>query len=279
MIDMLRSLFGMRGESGSRMVVGQPVQVDVKAAQYIRDSNTRLTMLLNLQNRYKGTPQEPKFRAIHEKTKRIHNYLVSKKRLHELELFHLQHTDHFISTYSIIIDVHQRHETGAPLAHEQQPPEPIAKRPQPETVKQKQAGPVKYVADLAKKAREKSAGAVAASEELPLVVLPLISLDKYASIVYARESSATGPVTKTIGYHVSEQEKADFLQHVASRLGIGKEGLSYAGNAMLSVPARDGISSSGNFPVIGWVGFYYALNLTDYRLFPVTLARESGGGV
>ncbi|MFT2007897.1 hypothetical protein ACMA1I_04415 [Pontibacter sp. 13R65] len=272
---MLRFLFGFKGESGNRMVVGQPVQVDVKEVQYILSSTNRLTVLLNLQNRYKGTAHEAKFRAVHEKSKRIHNYLVSKKRLHELELFHLQHTDHFINTFTVIMDVHQRHDTNSPVAPEPEPePEKSEVREELRQVKEKPPKPAKYVSEMARKVREKSSGITSASDDLPVVVVPVVELDMYSSIVYARENSDIGLITKKIGLSSTEEEKEAFLNHLASRIGIGKDSLSYAGNAVLSVPARHGTVDTGTMPVINWVGFSYALSLTDYRLFPVNIAPK-----
>ncbi|WP_187262297.1 hypothetical protein [Pontibacter beigongshangensis] len=274
MIKMLRSFFGLQGESGKRMVVGQPVQVDLKDIQHIRNSNTRLAALLNLQNRYKGTMHEPKFRAVYEKTKRIHNYLVSKKRIHELELFHLQHTDHFISTFTVIMEVHQRHETGAPVPPEQA--EAASERRVQEPAPEK-ARPAKYVADLARRVRSQSAGATAAatSGEAPKIAIPILAIDHFSSIVYARENDGAGTVVKEISYSSTDQDKAAFLTHISGRLGIGAGSLTYVGNAMLSAPSRDGVATTGYLPVVNWIGFSYALNLIDYRLFPITISRES----
>ena len=86
-----------------------PGAADARAMQYIRASNARLNALHKLYDRYKHTPHAEKILAVFEKTKLIHNYLVTRKRIQELELFHVQNTEHFINTFTTVINVHERH--------------------------------------------------------------------------------------------------------------------------------------------------------------------------
>ena len=109
MIKLMRSLFGIGGSSNKRTVLGKSISVDLKDVEYIKDSSNRLSTLHELYTRYRGTPHEQKIKIVYEKTKNIHNYLVTRNRLHELELFHIQNTEHFINTFTVIMDVHQEY--------------------------------------------------------------------------------------------------------------------------------------------------------------------------
>jgi hypothetical protein len=108
MIRFFRSFFGLEQES-TRTVMAHPGAADARAVQYIRASNARLNALHQLYDRYKGTLHADKILAVFEKTKLIHNYLVTRKRVHELEMFHVQNTEHFINTFTTVINVHERH--------------------------------------------------------------------------------------------------------------------------------------------------------------------------
>ncbi len=109
MIKFVRSLFGLNGSSSKRAVAGASISMDLQEVAYINDSNHRLAALLNLYKSYKETLHGDKIKKVYEKTKQIHDYLISKKRVHELEIFHIRNTDNFINTFALIIEVHHRH--------------------------------------------------------------------------------------------------------------------------------------------------------------------------
>ena len=311
-MSFLRSLFGLDRPVGYRTVAGAPAPADAKEAVYVRNSNQRLNTLHNLYLKYKNTPHAAKLKEVLEKTKKIHGYLLSKKRVHELELFHIQHTDHFINTFSVIIDVHLRHAepvlvatpvpepavTAAPPAPKpQQPPrQPIPKPPkyapqrpfeekvedvlrkiESETIRglytaQKVTDMVKRVAGQATYAPP----VVDTHSTNPLALsLPTISIDTYSKIYYVKEleNGSKGPAE--IGFTSSDEEKAIFVAHVSSRLGIAAGVLSYMGNTVMAVPGGFGRGHSMYAPVLNWKGCAYALNLQDYRLYPVRTYRRN----
>ncbi len=130
-------------QEGTRTVLVNPGGADVQAVHYIRASNARLNALHTLYDRYKGTPHADKILSVFEKSKQIHNYLVSKKRAHELELFHVRNTEHFLNTFTTIINVHQRHvadtfvpekeqKRASPVAKPLGTPPPQVRPPQPQ---------------------------------------------------------------------------------------------------------------------------------------------------
>ena len=134
MINFVRSLLRWTSFTNNRTVLGRPVSVDIREATYVQDSKTRLNALYHLYNRFRGTPHEQKLKLVYEKTKNIHAYLVARKKVHELELFHIRHTEHFINTFTVILDAHQRQQ-DSPLAAVgapgRQPPAAMAPPQQP----------------------------------------------------------------------------------------------------------------------------------------------------
>jgi hypothetical protein len=281
MIKYVWSFLGFGGSSSERTVVGNRVPVDLKEVAYIRDSNARLSALHHLVSRYKGTPHEPKLKAVFEKTKNIHTYLAGQKRTHELELFHVRHTDHFINTFTVIMDVHQRQKSSTPPP----PPEtePIAEAKAEVLLEKFEAERISRTHETKKIAEMVSpmssqgpfADAVESSTEGPRLSVPDIAINTYSKIIYLREDTMNGLTAREIGFTSTKQEKENFLSCVSARLGINKTGMSYYGNAMVTMPGSNGSSPTGYVPILHWKGYTYALNLNDYRLFPVRLSRKS----
>lgn len=265
MIKFVRSIFGLSESADNRTVIGTAPDLDLKSVSYIKDSNARLTELSHLQTRYKGTPHELKIKAVYDKTKTIHTYLVSKKRVHELELFHLQNTEHFINTFSVIMDVHQKQqEDNWSQANRKVRVSGLPEKSQPIKNKQNQEAynkiemvmPVDFI----------GAG-------IPQLGVPEIYIDTSAKILYYKEDGSGNLISREIGYTAPEMEKESFLQYVSACLGIG--GISYMGNALVTIQNNNGLQPTGLVPIIRWEGFLYALNLNDYRLFPVKINRKS----
>lgn len=302
MTNFWRSLFGLGSTSGVRTVSGHPGAADGKAVQYIRNSNARLNALHQLSDRYKGTPHGDKIATVFEKTKNIHNYLVTRKRVHELEMFHVQNTEHFLSTFTAIINVHQRHTADSyapakpakearkpapapkqreipkvekPGKHFESKVEDVLKRIESETIKgiytaQKVSEMVKRVANQAPGGQPDVFRA-----QPPAIAVPAVAIDTYSRVHYANEMPSGGTVSREISFTSSEEDKNAFVQHVSHRLGLNKAELSYIGNAMMAIPDTKGPSPARHVPVIHWRGFPYVLSLFDYRLFPVRMHRQS----
>ena len=299
-----RSFFGL-GQEPARKVLAHPAGADARAVQYIRDSNARLNALHTLAERYKGTPHAEKILAVFEKTKLIHNYLVTRKRVHELELFHVQNTEHFLNTFTTIINVHQRHINDSFIPNKQerkaatpaprpkmQPPSPpprveipnrqfeskvenMLKRIETETIKgiytaQKVTEMVKRVANQAPMMQPDVLRA-----DVPALSVPVIAIDTYSRVFYAKELEGGGTISREISFTSTEEDKEAFLQHISARTGIGKQELSYIGNAMLAIPDTKGPSPARYVPILHWRGYPYALSLMDYRMFPVRMHRKS----
>ncbi|PKV76060.1 hypothetical protein [Pontibacter ramchanderi] len=309
MMGFFRSLFGM-GQENTRTVVEHPGAADARAMQYIRASNARLNALHKLYERYQHTPHAEKLLAVFEKTKLVHNYLVTRKRIQELELFHVQNTEHFINTFTTVINVHERHikdsyiperEKPKPLSQVQKPrpvgqaPQRSAPQPQPvnpgqpfeskveqvlkriesETIKgiytaQKVTEMVKRVANQAPIAPPDVMQA-----KVPALAVPVIAIDTYSRVFYSPELEGGGTMSREIAFTSSDTDKEVFLQHVASKLAIEKGELSYIGNTMLAIPDTKGPSPARHVPIVHWRGFPYAVSLMDYRLFPVRMHRKS----
>ena len=253
MIDFLRSLFGLESASGSRKVVGTPDKIKPNSLPYIQDSNRRLKALLELSNRYKNTPHEKMIRAVYLKTKRIHFYLIGRNREHELELFHLKHTDHFLNTFQVILDVHQLQQEPAVSSDERSARRVIS-------------NPDKKVKNRNRQHRETSDEVynqlLEAATYIPILSAPEISINTYSRLVY-QEGAGIG-AAKEIGYSSTAAEKETFALYVSDKLGI--EGVSYLGNTLVKMP--DGAPETA--PVIRWNGTAYVLCLDDEQLYPVT---------
>ncbi|MBF9254730.1 hypothetical protein I2I11_15600 [Pontibacter sp. 172403-2] len=282
MIKLLRMLFGLNGVTGNRTVAGSPDSIDVKELPYLSESNRRLAALQELYTRYKNTPHAHKLLAVYDKTKRIHQYLLNQKKGHALELFHLQHTDHFLNTFTAIIN-----------AYQQQPGEEATPRavPRPKPARARKAdvvgrtlviGPFRinsrevqmvYRPDLETEEED-----FTETPETPMDVttleLPQISINTFARIVYLKEDKAGGLASSNeIGFTSTQEEKEIFLTYIADKLGI--QGLVYVGNALVYLPGSDQNQPAEMVPVIHWNGATYALSLSDDRLFPVRTYRSN----
>ncbi|OKL38552.1 hypothetical protein [Pontibacter flavimaris] len=279
MIKLLRSLFGLNGVTGNRKVVGSPESIEARDVPYIRESNQRLVALQELYGRYKNTPYAQQLQAAYEKTRRIHTYLSARGRGHELELFHVQHTDHFLSTFSAIMDAHQE-----PQVHVQLPPQRI---PQPQPAGRPDVlgrtvvfGPfrsdrkeVKAARTLNRETSQRAFQDIAESRtEVPRLDLPEISINTYSKIVYLREDVSDGLTTSEIGFTSTPEEKEAFVNYITARLGL--HDLTYAGNAMVYVPTHDSKHPAEMLPVLHWHGCPYVLSMDELRLYPVRTYRK-----
>jgi hypothetical protein len=260
MIQYLRSLFGWNG-AANRTVVGKQASIDIKDIPYIQDSNTRLNLLLHLYNRYKGTAHASKIKAVYDKTKKLHTYLIAKKKVHELELFHIQNTDHFISTFTAILEVHQRNQDASATSSK--------------------AGS-KYAADANPKIISQSANVhpepvaltLKSGDEVPQLVLPAISINTFDKITYERTDETGNLILQEISSTSTKQEKDNFLSAISSRLGVYKLDIFYVGNAQVHLPKNDGSIQTEIVPIVNWKGCLYIFSLNDYRFFPIRINRK-----
>ena len=94
MSNFWRSLFGSKKAGNDRKVIGLPKTIPFNELPHIQESKRRLTALQQLCSQYNSTPHARQIEQVYQKTRRIHAYLTDRGRGHELELFHLQHTDH-----------------------------------------------------------------------------------------------------------------------------------------------------------------------------------------
>ncbi len=267
MIKFLRLLFGQPSPAGKRTVVGQANAVDVKEVKYTQDSSARLNLLNNLCNKYKGMPHEAKIKSVYEKTKSIHTFLIAKKRGPELELFHLQHTDHFINTFGIIAEVHQRYQESIfSSAQSNQVPENIPSAPngRPEPVMAAREPAQRAGSPAAFNATLKTEAAV------PTLPVPVISINTFARIPYVHADTLGSLSAREISFTAAEPEKELFLAEVSARLGI--QNIVYLGNALVNIPQSTQDTTTPELvPVIRWQHSVYALYLKDFRLFPVKI--------
>lgn len=278
MIQFMRSLFGLNGSSSTRTVVGKEDSFDSREVAFIRDSNSRLAELLNLHKKYKGTLHEEKIKSVYEKTKKIHWFLVSKKRFHELELFHIRNTDHFTNTYNLIIDIHQRHKesvfnTLTPEQQEVEEPAPLLKSASNGNGRSKGE-----LFDIVEKARQKGKPTKAAyTDETGAVVsslsIPEVSINPIAKVFYFKEDSLGKQVPYEISFISTQQEKDAFQAYVSERLGI--KDIYYVGNARINIPHYVSAAPDEMVPVVYLRNYLYALTLQDYRLFPVKINRKT----
>jgi hypothetical protein len=270
MISFVRSLLRWTRSANNRTVVGRPVAVDIREATYIQDSKNRLNALFHLYNKFRGTPHEQKFKSVYEKTKNIHAYLEARKKVHELELFHIQHTEHFINTFTVILDAHQRQQdipfaatttqptTGGGASTGRRPG--VAPNP-PQPVNQMNGG-------------EPFLPPEATRTQIPRLTTPEIRINVSARIrYYVKEGSPEGLLAREIGLNSSAAETKAFLADVTARFGIGP--VAYLGNALVHIPDNSGAPPTGMVPVIRWQGTAYALHLSQNRLFPVAVYAES----
>lgn len=271
----MRSLFGLSGSSKRRTVLGKKLSIDVKEVEYIRESNIRLNTLHDLYNRYRGTPHAQKIKLVYEKTKKIHNYLAAKNMVHELELFHIQNTEHFINTFSVIIDVHQEyHGVARPASRAELNNEVVLlNNDKPEKVKRKEKTPGLPEMIRPLNNQRKVINTEASQQNVPSLSVPEITINTFAKIPFRKEEVADGALFNEIGFTSMPQEKEDFLRSISAHLGM--EGITYVGNALVNIPNSNGTNPTGMVPIISWGGFLYAVNLNDFRIFPVKFYRKS----
>lgn len=266
MIDYFRSLFGLNKTSGRRVVLGQKLDLDAREGQYVRDSNARLLSLHHLYSRYQNTAHAAKIKAVYDKTKAIQDFMISKGRIHELELFHIQHTEHFINTFSAIIEVYQPEDTGKEVSLQSSSSADtfLGKLKQQKVLQKKEEmkeSPVLQARNGQNTTRE-------GGEES--IFLPTISINTFEKIPYFPE----GLPAKAIGYTSTTLEKEDFLRHISFILGLSFDQITYMGNARVNI--RDTTASGKNslLPVIHWKGSLYVVQLNESRLFPVKTFRR-----
>ncbi|MFC6998886.1 hypothetical protein [Rufibacter roseus] len=265
MKQFLRSLFGLKEVTIKRTGAGTGPAVGELEVAYIKSSNKRLAVLQTLSEKYQNTAHASKMQAVYEKTKNIHSYLVGRRLAHELELFHLQNTDHFIKTFTVILEVHQKHQHLA-----SPPPLPeLEAKPRVKRVEKSLQLPemIKPIST-----QGQSAHPLGARTPVPRLQVPDISLNTFERISYLHENAVGKLVVHQVGFTSSPEEKNTFLAHITSRLGL--EEISYVGNAHVTIPNQNGVTPTGIVPIIHWEGFLYAINLNDYRLFPVRIYRK-----
>lgn len=270
MIDFLRSLFNWSGRGNARSVIGSPVTLDAKQAALVRESNVQLAALFNLCKKYMGTPYASKMRLVYEKTHTIHNYLVGKNRIQELAFFHLQNTEHFINTFTVILQVHQKQAPG-----NFSPPPATASLPPPalgRTAAGNKPGDPMPVQGSAyqKPSGEMGKWLAAGQAQVPRLTVPQVRIDTTAMMLYkTREKEGEELITREIGLTSPEEDKDKFVAHVASRFGLSQ--ITYKGNALVYIPDTKASKPTGLVAIIYWQGHTYATNLRDDRLFPVKI--------
>ncbi|MDQ3292109.1 MAG: hypothetical protein M3Q05_12555 [Bacteroidota bacterium] len=272
MIQFMRSLFSRSEASDNRMVIGTQPDMDVKEVTYIRDSKARLKELQHLCNRYKGTPHELKIKAVYEKTQTIHDFLENKKRGYELEIFHLQNTDHFINTFSVILDVYQQRVNNGSALYRNGRTHSVTEKSK--AFKNNLNLEEYRKIEMVKAVHQPQPSLLQAPliPKIPQLAVPNVSIDTNAKLLYYKEDATGNLVAKEIGYTSPELEKEGFLQFIATCLGL--KNIAYMGNALLSIPNNNGTQPTGLVPILHWEGFLYALNLNDFRLFPVKIGRK-----
>jgi len=265
MIQWVRSVLGFDEVSGKRTVLGNPVQLDLKEAQHVHNSDKRLKLLQTLCNQYKGTPHELKINQVYEKTKNIHAYLIDQKKATALEIFHLQNTDHFINTFALIRATHAKNK-GAKTAT-------IATDEDSGNLVIGRANQSSSSYTRAYKAPRTNINAT----HIPAagLAIPAIAIDTFSRINYVRFDASGDPGSFEIGFTSSYQDKEYFLATIATRIGLYKPDITYVGNTQVLLPDTTGSSKAGYVPVINWRGSMYAVSLSDYRLFPVRINRNN----
>jgi hypothetical protein len=257
MMKFVRSLLGMPATSG-RKVVGTSISFDAKELDFIKESNRRLTDLFNLHKRYRGSGHEQKIKAVYDKTKQIHTYLIAKKQIHSLELFHLQNTDHFLNAFTAIIEAFQQEHGTLTPPSEAAVPGSLAPEAGSKRVLAPQASTYKAAPDTQR--------VHSPDPDVPLLRLPMVQLSYNSMAVYSDIPTTNGRITRQIGLTSTRQEKESFLKYIASRLSLSQ--MQYMGNAYFVSTSS---SAKTAFPIIKWNGYTYAIDLTDFRLFPVVI--------
>ncbi len=274
MMGFMRTMFGWPAEK--RTVVNTSPSVEIKDHEHVKTAKAKLAALQDLLIRYRGTAHEEKIQQVCEKTHTIQQYLLAKDRVHELALFHIQQTDHFLATFNTIKDYHESE----------------AKRPFDAQKAKSKAEVLRKIIekDRAFKHREKlkvsefikplhSQGQFPQTEvvrtAVPVFGVPEVSVNTYSMIKYLRENALRELHENEVGFTSTEEAKENFLQTICYRLGINTDEVAYFGNALVKIPNEDGSEPTGYVPILHWKGLMYALNLNDYRLFPVRIFRRS----
>ena len=255
MIQWMRSVLGLDSRQGNRSVLGHRVNADLRVAKHVQNSDNRLKLLQTLCNQYQGTPHEQKIKVVYEKTKNIHNYLVDQQKATELELFHLQNTDHFINTFALI-----------KAAHAKAAKNPDDHPPENQTLNQPEFG------NIGRKFNTPVGKAKLVPDPEPDLIIPAIAINTFTQINYVRLGPEGDISTHQIGLTSSYQDKEYFLATVATRIGLYKPDITYVGNAQVMIP-EDNNNTPSYVPVINWRGSMYAINLNDFRLYPVRINR------
>jgi hypothetical protein len=290
MIKFVRSLFGLNGSTSGRKVIGSHTDgsFDLQEVTFIKDSSNRLAALVALQKKYKGTLHEEKIKKVHEATKKIHWFLVSKKRLHELELFHIRNTDNFLSTFTLIVDVHKRHQENNFNLADTEPQKPLPKEPAPAKEPEVQV-PIKTVEpsrgagkkgelfDIVEKVKQRSKQssviyALEPGTEVPSLIIPEVSINTVAKVFYSLENAPGKQIANEISFVSTQQEKDAFQLFVSDRLGM--KDIYYVGNARVKVSDTKGVISEETAPVFYLRNYLYAITLQDFRMYPVKITRN-----
>lgn len=262
---------------------------DSKDTDHIRESEAKLTTLYHLYKKYAGSAHEHKIRLAYEKTKNIHHYMVAHKRVHELALFHLQHTDHFINTFGAIVDLYQKQ-------HNVYPPSPGTAgagagpgakpkgRPvfeKGKTERKSNKSPIPEIAEMLKTLfiegaeqvkNHRSGNTSQGQGQGPVLSVPEVTINTFEKVTYHKDLSPGALMVKEVSYISTIKEKEDFLQYVSGRLGI--QNISYLGNATVNIPGPGGSLKTAVVPIIHWQDVLYALDLNDFRIYPVRMYRR-----
>jgi hypothetical protein len=273
MIQYFRSLLGIRSASSNRTVVGASISFDARELEYIKESNRRLTDLFNLSKQYRGTEQEARFRVVYEKTKKIHSYLISQKRVHELELFHIQNTEHFLNTFSTIINAYEadhKKDHAIELPHGNAPKVSLDTD---SPVSQLKTVPVPPRETSHKILQQDSVAENTTVVTKDKLLMPVVSMSPTANVVYVQIPTTREHITKEVSFISNRSDKEAFLKFIHVKLGI--KDISYLGNAMLMKASATPGAAKVAVPLIRWKGYTYAIDLDDYRLYPVEVENDT----
>lgn len=262
----MRSLFGLGTPAEEKDAAENAEQPDSRSREYIKRSEIRLNALHHLYTRYKRSPYGPKIKAVYEKTESIHQYLISRDKAHELELFHIQKTENFLNTFSAILAYQQQNRNGSASSKKESAAESLFRK----FVRRQEKDKPKV--EMVRSEDSKGRSVLESQESsVPELRVPDVVVNSFATIVYETEPGE-GQAAREIGFTSSEEEKEAFQQYISAHLGI--EPLIYRGNTLVNIPNSNGSSPTGLVPLIYWEGFLYALNLNDFRLFPVKMYRK-----
>jgi hypothetical protein len=109
--------------------------------------------------------------------------------------------------------------------------------------------------------------------ELPKLIIPEISINSIAKVLYLKEDGSGNKITHEISFISTQQEKESFQSYISSRLGL--KDIYYVGNARINLPNNKRALPEEMVPVFYWGNFLYALSLEEFRIFPVKINRNS----